>query len=95
MFATGSHDGAVRIWTKPTHAQSGDDGNSELMYGDDTPVRTTTPSSELFDTIGHYRTESPAAHSGNEEDSPGEAGPRSRESRSVAFVTQLQPDERT
>ena len=66
MFATGSHDGAVRIWTTPkdhnhNHANSDDSvpPSQTTTNGRNTP-RTLSPSPYDVD----FRTESPATQSG-------------------------------
>jgi hypothetical protein len=77
MFATGSHDGAVRVWTKPL-----DDLSSGKC-----PPRTSSP----FELDGVDRTDSPTQQDFESQNthtsSMGEStGPLLRE-RTVAFVT--------
>ncbi|KAH9936025.1 WD40 repeat-like protein [Amylocystis lapponica] len=65
MFATGSHDGAVRIWTTATDRTSANDApsaNAATTPNANTP-RTGSPS--LYDT--DYLADSPQAHEGGEQ----------------------------
>lgn len=65
MFATGSHDGAIRIWSTPPSEDPGlSEPPSRNSLNTNTP-RTTSPS--LYDA--DYRTDSP---SGGGTDTPGE-----------------------
>ncbi|KAJ3554822.1 hypothetical protein NM688_g2905 [Phlebia brevispora] len=68
MFATGSHDGAVRIWTSPEGAFEDATSSRTGTQPANTP-RTASPS--LFDA--DYRTDSPAAVT-EPADSPGPSG---------------------
>lgn len=86
MFATGSHDGAIRIWTKP----------SELDYDNGLPPRTASP----FDLEGIERTDSPITQPGSTDSGGTSRNPSRPDSRAqmdqprerlVAFVEQLLP----
>lgn len=63
MFATGSHDGAVRIWTTPDGAipeESASVSSSRSATQPSNTPRTVSPSPpSVFDA--DYRTDSPAA----------------------------------
>lgn len=85
MFATGSHDGAVRIWTTPSGESNGRDHSHDSSGG------TRTPAS--FDYEANYRAESPIQSGILElhEDDESDAGPPPRESRSVVFATPQVP----
>jgi len=79
MFATGSHDGAVRIWSKPPDQDLGEDPA--------TVVRSSSP----LDMEYMERTDSPFSQQDLEstntlESYPPENGPSTRE-RVVAFAT--------
>ncbi|KAI0090434.1 WD40-repeat-containing domain protein [Irpex rosettiformis] len=67
MFATGSHDGAVRIWTNQTSDNNADEAPSRGPSTQPAPTpRTASPS--LYDM--EYRTDSPAANTESNEGSP-------------------------
>ena len=65
MFATGSHDGGVRIWTSPAATSGSEDNSVAPSRATPTPAntpRTLTPSPFAPD----YRTDSPVAQLGTE-----------------------------
>jgi WD repeat-containing protein 26 len=72
MFGTGSHDGAVRIWSSPPSSQNEQD---QQQYGSTIPDIVTEDSSTFDSDVEYDRTDSPvhleadlpqAQHSENE-----------------------------
>lgn len=88
MFATGSHDGAVRIWTTPEPLTDSSYSSRGTTNATTTP-RSPTPNN--FE-VGGYRTDSPGSQSTeSQDDSPGQLSPQTEEAeplvsqRTVAF----------
>ena len=62
MFGTGSHDGAVRIWSSPPLGTSTQDGHSQSQ-GKVVPTILTTEDSSPFDSdVEYHRSDSPIQH---------------------------------
>lgn len=81
MFATGSHDGAIRIWTRPSYHDEAEG-----------VVRTASP----FEMEDIERTDSPIPQPDyvstfTQDSSQTESGPSMRD-RTVSFATEHPPD---